>query len=119
MDQVDSQSPRFSLFVSHASEDSDSFVRPLAHALKHRGIPLWFDEFSLKAGDSLRQSIDRGLADATAGLVVLSPAFFAKSWPQRELDALYTAEQSGRSSLIPIRHKLSKEQLSAVSPLFS
>ena len=38
----------------------------LAHALKSRGLQVWYDEFSLKLGDSLRRSIDRGLAECSA-----------------------------------------------------
>jgi hypothetical protein len=83
------------IFVSHASEDKDDFVRPLAQALKRKGLKVWYDEFSLRPGDSLRRSIDRGLAECTAGLVVLSPAFFVKEWPQRELDALFMGEIVG------------------------
>lgn len=49
------------LFLSHATEDKDGFVRPLAHALTALGASVWYDEFSLRAGDSLRESIDRGL----------------------------------------------------------
>ena len=38
-------------FISHASEDNDSFVRPLANALEAAGLLVWFDEFSLTVGD--------------------------------------------------------------------
>ena len=107
------------IFISHASEDKDSFVRPLAHALKHHGLQLWYDEFSLRAGDSLRRSIDRGLAECSVGLVVLSRAFFAKAWPQRELDALYTAEIDGRSQIIPIWHDIGRDEIARVSPLMA
>jgi hypothetical protein len=70
------------VFICHASEDKDELVRPLAAALKGEHVDVWYDEFSLKVGDSLRQSIDRGLAGARFGVVVLSPAFFKKSWTQ-------------------------------------
>ena len=32
-------------FISHASEDKDEFVRPLAEALLHQGVKIWYDEF--------------------------------------------------------------------------
>lgn len=32
------------LFISHASEDKDSFVRQLASALQDSGIDVWYDE---------------------------------------------------------------------------
>jgi predicted nucleotide-binding protein len=66
------------VFIIHASEDKDDFVRPLAEALKVWGIEVWYDEFSLKEGESLRESIDKGLARCRYAIVVLSPAFFAK-----------------------------------------
>ena len=46
-------------FISHASEDKEGFVRPLAQALEARDVSVWFDEFTLTVGDSLRRSIDR------------------------------------------------------------
>jgi hypothetical protein len=70
------------VFVSHASEDKDSFVRPLAAALAKRGLRVWFDEYTLRLGDSLTRSIDKGLASCRFGIVVLSPAFFSKEWTQ-------------------------------------
>jgi len=71
------------VFICHASEDKDSFVRPLAMGLQEAQLKVWYDEFTLNAGDSLRRSIDKGLAGSRWGLVVLSPYFFAKEWPQR------------------------------------
>jgi hypothetical protein len=57
-------------FVSHASEDK-AFVRLLAVALTSWGAKVWYDEFTLKLGDSLSQSIDKGLAQSHYGIVVL------------------------------------------------
>ena len=65
-------------FISHASEDKDDFVRPLADGLTECGLSVWFDEFELKVGDRLRESIDRGLSQSRFGIVVLSPHFFEK-----------------------------------------
>jgi hypothetical protein len=69
------------LFVSHASEDKETFVEPLAVALGRFGVKVWYDKFSLRLGDSLSRSIDNGLAKSDYGLVVLSPAFLQKRWP--------------------------------------
>ena len=66
----------FDVFISHASEDKDDFVRELAEKLRLRRIEVWYDEHSLKIGDSLRQSIDLGLSKSRFGIVVLSKDFF-------------------------------------------
>jgi hypothetical protein len=73
-------------FISHASEDKDEIVRPLARELQQRGLRVWYDEFELRIGQSLRRKIDEGIARSAFGVVVLSNAFFAKNWTQYELD---------------------------------
>src|ERR1051325_3140270 len=75
----------YDAFICHASEDKDDLVRPLAEGLMKLGHKIWYDEFQLRVGDSLRRSIDKGLARSRFGIVVLSPSFFAKNWPQYEL----------------------------------
>src|SRR6185312_12727621 len=44
----------FDVFISHASEDKNEVVRPLAEALRKGGLEVWYDEFELRIGDSLR-----------------------------------------------------------------
>lgn len=41
--------------LSHASEDKEDFVRHLAKNLSNAGCRVWYDEFELKLGDSLRK----------------------------------------------------------------
>jgi hypothetical protein len=106
----------YDAFISHASEDKADFVRPLATALVGRGIVIWYDEFELEIGDSLRQSIDKGLANSRFGIVVLSPAFFAKNWPQYELDGLVEKEMQGGKVVLPIWHRVSKNEVMQYSP---
>src|SRR5262249_47063162 len=77
---------RWDVFISHASEDKDEFVRPLAKALEQSGLEVWFDETTLKVGDRLRESIDYGLSRSRFGVVVLSKHFFSKNWPKEELE---------------------------------
>lgn len=107
---------RFDLFISHASEDKDEFARPLAEALRALSLAVWYDEFQLKVGDSLRRSIDRGLADSRFGVVVLSSAFFAKNWPQYELDGLVSKEIDGAKVILPIWHRVTKDEVMKYSP---
>ncbi|MCO5259590.1 MAG: TIR domain-containing protein [Crocinitomicaceae bacterium] len=106
----------YDVFVSHASEDKDEFVRPFVNCLQEYGINVWYDEFSLKIGDSLRRSIDSGLRNSRYGIVVLSEAFFSKEWPQRELDGLFAREINGEKVILPIWHKISKNEVLKFSP---
>jgi TIR domain len=79
---------KWDVFISHASEDKELVARPLAQLLTGSGLHVWLDENELRLGDSLRIKLDQGLAASQFGVVVLSRAFFAKDWPQRELDGL-------------------------------
>lgn len=113
---VESSGQSHDVFISHASEDKDDIVRPLANALINRGLDVWYDEFTLRIGDSLRQKIDRGLANSRVGLVVLSPSFIAKGWTNYELDGIVTRTVSGEQILLPIWHNITKQQVVNFSP---
>ena len=104
------------VFISHASEDKDEFVRPLASALMQHGLNVWYDEMTLRIGDSLRQKIDRGLANSRVGLVILSPSFIKKGWTNYELDGIVTRAVSGDQVLLPIWHNITKQQVVDFSP---
>jgi hypothetical protein len=104
------------VFISHASKDKDEIVRPLYTALASEGLEVWYDEFSLRIGDSLRQKIDKGLATSRVGLVVLSPAFIDKGWTNYELDGIVTKAVSGEQILLPIWHNITKQQVVDFSP---
>ena len=106
----------FDVFISHASEDKDEVVRPLANCLQAGGLRVWYDEFELKIGDSLRRKIDHGLARSRFGIVVLSPSFFGKGWPNYELDGLVTRAVTGEQILLPIWHKVAKQEVIGYSP---
>lgn len=104
------------VFISHASEDKDEIVRPLTEALVEAGLDVWYDEFSLRIGDSLRRKIDQGLAKSKVGLVVFSKAFFTKGWTNYELDGIVTRSVSGEQVLLPIWHGVTKQQVIEFSP---
>ncbi|MFU0414098.1 TIR domain-containing protein, partial [Acinetobacter baumannii] len=108
--------PEYDLFISHASEDKEDFVRPLAETLQELGIKVWYDEFSLKVGDSLRRKIDSGLRNSKYGTVVLSADFMKKEWTNYELDALVAREMNGHKMILPIWHKISKTDVINYSP---
>ena len=106
----------FDVFISHASEDKDAVVRPLANALKERGLRVWYDEFELKIGDSLRRKIDIGLSKSNFGIVVISRSFIKKGWTNYELDGLITRAVSGEQVLLPIWHDITKQEVIDYSP---
>lgn len=113
---VPSGKKEYDVFISHASDDKDSIVRDLADALVNEGLDVWYDDFSLRIGDSLRQKIDQGLACSRVGLVVFSEAFFRKGWANYELDGIVSRSVSGEQVLLPIWHGVTKRQVIEYSP---
>ena len=106
----------YDVFISHASEDKDSVVRPLAEALVTRGLKVWYDEFELKIGDSLRHKIDKGLAKSRFGIVVLSRDFIRKGWTNYELDGIISRANTGEQIILPIWHGITKREVLDYSP---
>ena len=68
---------------------------------------------------SLRRSIDRGLARSRYGVVVISPDFLKKDWPQKELDGLVAREVAGRKVILPVWHNVDVKTLRQYSPLLA
>jgi hypothetical protein len=68
----------YDFFISHASEDKENFVRPLANELIQLGFKIWYDELTLKLGDSLFVEISNGIKKSNFGIVVISRNFLKK-----------------------------------------
>jgi predicted nucleotide-binding protein len=112
------QEKEWDVFICHASEDKTEVARPLAIELR-KSIRVWLDEGELALGDSLRRKIDEGLTRSRFGVVVLSPDFFRKEWPQSELDALVSREMNGRKVILPILHRMAAVEVGARSGLLA
>lgn len=101
----------YDAFISYAYEDKNKVARPLAKELGKLGFSVWFDEFSLKIGDSLRRKIDIGLRLSRFGVIILSKSFFAKNWPQYELNGLVSREIEGKKVILPVWHGVTKKEV--------
>lgn len=110
------ESKEFDFFISHATEDKDEIVRDLANALIQVGFDVWYDEFELKIGDSLRKKIDQGLSKSRYGIVIISPSFVKKNWTEYELNGMVAREMNGHKVILPIWHKISKNEVLEFSP---
>ena len=88
----------------------------MAQLRRHHGLRVWFDEFELSVGQSLMKSINNGLANSSYGIVILSPTFLSKKWPQKELAALVALEEAERGRILPVWHELKAEDLKQSLP---
>lgn len=112
----DDNGETWDVFISHASEDKAAIAEPLAEELRARGLRVWLDKTELRIGDSLRRKIDYGLAHSTFGIVILSKSFFAKGWPQYELDGIIGMSINGNQRMLPIWHEIARDEIAKQSP---
>ena len=117
---VDGRS-RFELplaFISHDFRDKQNIARPIAVYLQKMLCPVWYDEFSLKVGDSLRDSIEKGLKECHKCVLVLSPNFLSnKGWTKKEFDSIFTRELLEESRVVlPVWYQVTKHQVYDYSP---
>ena len=94
--------PNYHVLVPVSGGKDGSYV---AYQLKHKyGMnPLAITvkpALSLEIGDSLVESIQKGIKNSFYGLIVLSENFFNKQWPKKELNSLFTKEIVTESNLL-------------------
>jgi hypothetical protein len=108
-------------FISHDSRDKEPLVRKLASELMKMLCPVWYDEYALIPGQSLRESIERGLKECPKCVVVLSKNVFGnQGWTKREFDSIYTREViDGKRVMIPIWLDVTKNEVYEYSPILA
>lgn len=90
----------YDLFLSYARIDGSEVATELQNELCGLGLDVWFDALAIIPGRSQSLQMDKGLARARAGVVVLTPAYLTgRFWTERELGALLHKE-----TLIPVLH---------------
>ncbi len=103
-------SARPKVFLSYTTADQ-ALARRIAEALMAQGIETWWDQWEIRAGDSLRQKIDQGLGDCTHFVVLLTETSIQKPWVNAELDAAFVRKLNDHCRLIPLRHGIEPSSL--------
>ena len=108
-------------FISHDSRDKSEIAEPLALQLQKFMCPVWYDEYSLKVGDSLRDSIENGIRQCSKCILVLTPNFLKNNgWARREYDSIFTRELVEKQRVIlPVWHNVSPNDLYNYSPILA
>ncbi|MEQ9661868.1 MAG: toll/interleukin-1 receptor domain-containing protein [Parasphingopyxis sp.] len=99
------------IYLAHASEDKDR-VRPVAEYLMANGVDVWFDEWEIEPGDSLRQKMEEGLGAMTHFVVVLTETSITKPWVAKEIDVGLVRQVGGQSRFVPLVVDLDPAKLS-------
>jgi len=107
--------------ISHDSRDKPTIAEPLALQLSKLMVPVWYDQYSLKVGDSLRESIELGLRECEKCIFVITPNFLQNGgWSKREYDSVFTRELvEGRKLILPVWHQVTVRDVFAYSPVLA
>jgi hypothetical protein len=105
-------------FISHDSRDKDSIAWPLAKELMKVIGRVWFDEYSLKVGDSLREKIETGLKQCKRCILILTTNFLCNTgWTKTEFNSVFTRELIERTNvIIPVWSDVTQQQVYNYSP---
>lgn len=100
-------------FISHDSRDKDEIVRELAEKLVSLNCPVWYDEYSLKMGDSLREKIEDGIKEVPYCILILSKKFLSnEKWAKSEFETIFIKEiYEKKNIIIPVWHGISENDL--------
>jgi hypothetical protein len=105
---------RYDAFISYASED-ETFASEIAGALRGQGISVWYAPVTLKIGDPLRRSLEDGMRQSFAGILLVSPQYIAKQWTEYEFDTLIRQYIEEKKKILPIWHNIAKAQVDSFS----
>ncbi len=105
-------------FISHDSRNKKLIAKPLANGLSSRLCSVWYDEYSLKVGQSLRESIEDGIKNAKKCILILTKEFLTNpGWTKKEFNSIFTREMIFNERIvIPIWYDIKKEEVYEYSP---
>jgi hypothetical protein len=102
-------------FVSYAGEDRE-VAEAIARDLTQLGVPTFYDRDSLNVGDSIVDRVHEALEQADFGVLVVSPDFLEKDWPQQETRRLVRNYIAGDTRLLPVWHNVTYEEVHEKQP---
>ena len=112
----------YDFFISHATEDKKEIAEPLALELSKRGAKVWLDKFEMTVGDSLRSSIDDGIAHSKHGVIIVSKDYMRKFWTEKEMNAFFaklSLDNKNSKILLPIWYHVTKQEIAHFSPMLA
>lgn len=88
------------VFLSHNKKDKE-FIIKVANDLRSCGIDVWYDEWEIPPGESLRKKIfEDGITSCDVFFVYLTDNSIDSVWVQKELDSAFIHEIEHKNSFI-------------------
>jgi hypothetical protein len=108
-------------FIAHDNRNKKDIAEPIALQLQKWMCTVWFDQYSLRVGDSLREGIEKGLKECHKCILILTPDFLNNNgWTRREYDSVFTRELvEKRKVILPVWYNVSVEDVYKYSPILA
>lgn len=90
---------RKNIFISYNHQDRP-FVARLAQGLKAAGLPVWWDQWEIKFGDSIIQKVSDGIDKSAYLVAVLSPHSVQSDWVRREIGSVLMKQLSAEKGVV-------------------
>ena len=89
------------VFISHVSSD-ENYASKLTKALEKSGLDVWLTSREITLGDSIFDTINRGLENTRYGILIISPDYLQQADTMNQLKALLARSSSeGKKSFYP------------------
>lgn len=105
------------VFISYVASEAQEFARHLADALRDHNLVVWFDEDSIRIGESISEAINAGISQSRSGVVLLSKSFLRKPWPKKELAGLTQRGAYSNTPLFPVLLGIDVEEIREAYPI--
>ncbi len=114
------------IFLSHSKKDK-LFIEKLANDLQKSGIDVWYDEWEIPVGESIRRKIfEEGITECDLFFVYLTENSIPSYWVQEELDGALIHEIEKQHSFLALfvnnddsRNRLSIDLKARNIPVFN
>jgi hypothetical protein len=83
-------------------EQRRRFVEAIAHRLGRDGFLPWYDEWEIKAGDSIARELAAGLNDVYGMVLVLTSDYPGQRWAREEFESAVTKRIEQGIRVIPV-----------------
>jgi hypothetical protein len=91
------------VFLSYKRESiSEPIAQSVAHRLSQQHIVVWFDEWEIKAGDSVVGKIGEGFKNSDACLIFLDSQYSSSDWCTKEMNTALTKAITENFTVIPV-----------------
>ncbi len=96
--QTDIMKPK--IFLSHSKKDK-AIIEKIANDLRYCNIDVWYDEWEIPPGESIRKKIfEDGIPNCDSFFVYLTPNSVDAYWVQKELDSAVIRDSEDRNSFL-------------------